>query len=115
MSENALEVDAAPAHDTVLLRVGAGLDELLQRLFLLLRELRRPTARLDVDQPVWTVLVEAVHPIPQCLSVNATDPRRLGAVHSVANGRQRQQPSCLRGILRPRCEPTQFVCLKILS
>jgi len=51
--------------------------------FLILRELRRPAARLDADQPVRTVLVEAVHPIPQRLPVHAADPRRLGAVHPV--------------------------------
>src|SRR4029077_15934070 len=109
LSENTLQVDAAPAYDPILLRVGAGLDKLLQCLFLLVGELRRPPGRLDVDQTVRTVLVEAVRPVPQRLPVHAADPRRLGAVHPVANRRQRQQPSRLRGILHLRREPTQLI------
>src|SRR6185436_20967810 len=38
LSENTLQVDAAPAYDPILLRVGAGLDKLLQCLFLLVGE-----------------------------------------------------------------------------
>src|SRR4029077_1142312 len=83
LSENTLQVDAAPAYDPILLRVGAGLDKLLQCLFLLVGELRRPPGRLDVDQTIRTVLVEAVRPVPQRLPVHAADPRRLGAVHPV--------------------------------
>src|SRR4249920_4220178 len=71
--ENTLEVAATPAHDPVLLRVGSGLDELLQRLLLLRRELRRPPRRFAVDQAGSTMLVEAVHPVPQCLPVHAAD------------------------------------------
>src|SRR6185312_7156322 len=52
LSENTLQVDAAPAYDPILLRVGAGLDKLLQCLFLLVGELRRPPGRLDVDQTI---------------------------------------------------------------
>src|ERR1700738_5449159 len=65
LSENTLQVDAAPAYDPILLRVGAGLDELLQCIFLLVGELRRPPGRLDVDQTVRPGLGEAVRPGPQ--------------------------------------------------
>src|SRR3984893_7973409 len=114
LSENTLQVDAAPAYDPILLRVGAGLDELLQCIFLLVGELRRPPGRLDVDQTVRPVLVEAVRPVPQRLPVHAADPGRLGAVHPVANRRQRQQPSRLRATLHLRREPTQLIRLEIL-
>src|SRR4029078_6228840 len=102
LSENTLQVDAAPAYAPILLRVGAGLDKLLQCFFLLVGELRRPPGRLDVHQTLRPGLVEAVRPVPQPLPVHAADPRRLGAVHPVANRRQRQQPSRLRRIPHPR-------------
>jgi hypothetical protein len=60
------------------------------------------------------MLVEAVHPVPQCLPVHAADPHRLGADHSVMNCRQRQQPTRLIGILRLRRQPTQILGQKIL-
>jgi hypothetical protein len=76
LPQNTLQIDATPAHDSIRRRVGAGLDQLLEHLLLLLGELRRPPGRLDVDQPLRAVLVKAVHPVSQRLPVHAADPRR---------------------------------------
>jgi hypothetical protein len=77
LSENTLQIDAAPAYDAILLRVGAGLDKLLQCLFLLVGELRRPPGRLDVDQTVRTV--EAVRPVPSAGPCRRSAPPRCGS------------------------------------
>jgi hypothetical protein len=103
---DALQVDAAPAHHSVRLRVGSVLDELLQHLLLLVRQARSSPGRLDVDQPVRPMLVEPVRPVPQGLPVHAADPGRLGAAHAVQHCRQGQQPTSLRaGLRKPRKLP----------
>jgi hypothetical protein len=51
-AKNALEIHAAPACNSVLLRIGAGLHEVPQRLFLLQRKLRWATGRFGVGQAV---------------------------------------------------------------
>ena len=89
LPHNTLQIDATPAHDSVRRRVGTGLYQLLEHFLLLLGELRRSPGRLDVDQPFRAVLVKAMHPVSQRLAVHAADPRRLGAVHTVMNCRQR--------------------------
>ena len=114
LPKNALQVHAAPAHNPINLRIGAGLHELLQLLFLLRRKFRRAAARLDVDQPVGALLIEAMHPVPQRLAIHAADARRLLAIHSVANRRQCQQPPRLIGVLRLRRQAAQGVRLKII-
>ena len=52
LPKNALQVHAAPAHHPVFFRIGTGLHQLAQVLFLLARKRPRATRRLDVDQPV---------------------------------------------------------------
>lgn len=113
-SENALQIDAAPANHAIRLRVGTGFDQLLQGQLLRLRELRGTPRRFDIDQPVRAALVEAMHPIPQRLAVHPADPCRRGAVHPVMHCCKRQQPTRLRRILRPRRKPAQFVRIEIL-
>jgi hypothetical protein len=114
LTQNTLQIDAAPAHDAVRLRVGTGLDQLLERLLLILRELRRSPGRFDVDQPLRTVLVKTVYPVPQRLPVHAPDPRRLGAVHPVMNRSQRQQPTGLPDAFSPCCKRPQLIRSEIL-
>src|SRR6476620_1654491 len=56
LSENTLQVDAAPAYDPILLRVGAGLDKLLQCLFLLVESFDgRPVGLMSIrpSGPYW--------------------------------------------------------------
>ena len=60
VAPDAFEIDAAPAHHTVRLRVRPVFDELLQHLLLIVGQPRSPPGRLDVDQPVRPMLVEPV-------------------------------------------------------
>lgn len=115
LANDALEVDAAPAHHCVRVRVGAGLDQLLEQPLVLVGQPRRPPRRLDVDQTIRAMLVEAVCPVPQRLPVHPANPRRLGAVHSVENRRQSQQTTGLGAALRPRRKTANILRRKIGS
>ena len=99
----------------VFFRIGTGLHQLAQVLFLLARKLPRATRRLDVDQPVGALLIEAMHPVAQRLAIHAADAGRLLAIHPVANRRQRQQSPRLIGVLRLRGQAAQVHCHSLIG
>ena len=101
LAKNALQVHTTPAHHPMLKRIGPCLHQFAQSLFLFCRKSRRTPGWLDVDQTSGTLLVEAMHPIPQRLAVHPADARGLLAIHPVVNRRNRQQPPRLIGVLYP--------------
>jgi hypothetical protein len=113
-TENALQIHAAPAHHSVLLWIGASLNELPQFLFLLRRKFRGPPGRSGVDEPVRTSLIEAMHPVPQRLAVHAADTGRFGARHPVVNRRQCQQPPRLVSVPHLDRQAAQVIATKVL-
>ena len=47
--------------------------------------------------------------VAQRLAIHAADPGRIGAVHSIQDRRQRQQPATLIGVLRALRKPPKLV------
>jgi hypothetical protein len=95
LADDALQINAPPAHDAVHGPVWAGLDELRDLGTLLRREAGRRALGPAVEKTLGAMLVEPVHPVAQRLSVHAADPRCLRPVHSVENRRDRQQTPAL--------------------
>src|SRR2546423_11387671 len=64
-------------------------------------ELGRHARRRDIDETVRPLRVEPDHPVPQRLAIHPADLRRVFPRGPIEHTRNRQQPSRLRGILRP--------------
>ena len=64
--------------------------------------------RRNIDQTVRSLLVEPDHPVPQRLTIHATDLRRLFPRGAVEHRRNRQKPSRLRSIFRSLGKPANF-------
>ena len=73
LGDDALEVDAPPTHDAVLLTVRAGLNDLRQLSQLLFRQARLGTARPVVEKAFRPQGVEAMDPVAKRLPVHAAD------------------------------------------
>jgi len=59
--------------------------QLPQCLLLLHRKLR-PTARgFDIDEANGAMFIEAMHPVPQCLTVHAANPGRHRSIHPIVD------------------------------
>ena len=97
-----LEIDAPPAHDTILVRIGAGLDKPGDLRLLLRAEPRLAAFRLAVGQTCDPLGVVAVHPVPQGLPVHATSLGRVCSVRPFQHQRNRQNPPRCSRILQPR-------------
>src|ERR1700722_15128757 len=93
LGDDALEVDAPPAHDAVLLTIWASLDDLRQLSQLRFRQAGLGTVRPLVDEPIRSRRVEAVNPVPKRLAIHAADLRRRAAIHPISNRSQRQKPA----------------------
>src|SRR5712691_9077277 len=113
-AKNALQVLAAPARHPVLLRIRPCLHELAQVLFLLRRKFRRTPRRLDIDETVGTLLIEAMHPVPQRLPIHAADAGCLLAIHPLVYRRDREQSPRLIDILHDHRQAPQLFRLKII-
>lgn len=99
LGDDALKIHAPPAHDAVLLPIGAGLDDLRELGALFRRQARRHAARQIVRQPVRSGGVEAMNLVAQRLAVHPADGSSLGAAFAVDDGGQRQQSPALVGVL----------------
>lgn len=99
VGDDALEIDAPPTHDAVLLPVGADLDDLRQFGSLFSRQARRYAAHPVVLQAIQACRIEAVDPVAQRLAVHVADRGGLGAALAVEDGRQRKQSSAAVGVL----------------
>src|SRR6516165_9595477 len=84
------EIDTSPTHDTILDWVRRGLHNPLQLLFLFRRQFRTRAWSFAVDQPCWTVRIEPMNPIAQCLSIHRSNLGRFLTAHAVDHGRKRQ-------------------------
>ena len=83
-------------------RSGPARTKALQLLHLLRRKRRRAALAADIAQALNTVRVMAVNPVPQRLAVHPARLRRQQAQMPVQHHRQRQQPTGLLGVRRPR-------------
>ena len=108
LGDEMLQVDPAPAHDTMRGPIRTGLDQAGQFRLLVWRQAPRVALGPGVLQPVGTAFVEAVDPVAQGLPVHAADPCRVRPVHPLQDRRQRQQPSALVGVLRCYRKPTKL-------
>jgi hypothetical protein len=108
LGDEMLQVDPAPAHDTMHGPIRTGLDQAGQFRLLVWRQAPRVALGPGVLQPVGTAFVEAVDPVAQGLPVHAADPCRVRPVHPLQDRRQRQQPSALVGVLRCYRKPTKL-------
>ena len=92
-------VDAAPPHHLVPLRVGPGHHQGPQLGLLLGRQQRRTAGAGARSQAGNTVLIVAVHPVPQGLPIHAALLGRLLPRHTLQDQRDRQQPPYLGRLL----------------
>jgi hypothetical protein len=106
--DDALEIDPAPAHDTIDRTVRAGLHDLGQCRQLRRRQARRGAFRPTVLQALWPLRVKPMDPVAQRLAVHAAEPGRVRPVYPVKHCRQRQKPTALVGVLRCRREPAKL-------
>lgn len=109
LGDQLLEVDPAPAHDTMHGPIWTGLDELGQFGLLVRGEAGRVALGADVLQPLRAALVEAVNPVAQGLAVHAAEARRLAPAHPVQDGGEGQKATALVGVLRRGREPTKLM------
>jgi hypothetical protein len=93
IDDDGLQVDPAPAHHAIPLRVRTALDEPLHFRHLLRRQARRPSHMRPVAQAGKTLGIVAAHPIPQSLPIHSAQPRRFGARAPVQHQGQRQHPA----------------------
>jgi hypothetical protein len=83
------QVHTPPAHHPVPLQVRAGLGPSDQLLFLRLRQRWVPARRMKIAEPVKSVVILAMHPVAQRLTVHTHRARRLFARGSVQHRRDR--------------------------
>jgi hypothetical protein len=100
LGDDALEVDAPPAHHAIFLTVRAGFHDLRELSQLFHRQARLGTFRAFVDEALRPRSVEAMNPVAQRLAIHAADLRRPRPVHSIANRSQRQKTTALADGLR---------------
>ena len=107
------QIDQPPSHDAMNVRCRPFFHYCGEGLTMRRVQDRRRPRRLAVDQAGRPTLIEFQHPVSDDLHRHAANPGSLGSRHAVVYRRQRQQPSCLRAILRsPRRQPYRR-CVKI--
>ena len=92
------QVDTAPAHHLVQMRVGARDHQRLQFSFLDFRQQRRAARTAARSQARDPLVVVAMHPVPQGLPVHAAPLRRVPPGIAVQHEGNRQQPTNLRRV-----------------
>ena len=102
------QIDAAPAHHSVLSTIRTGFDDCCEFGFLGRIEPRLRSARPAVGQTIGAIGIEAMHPVAQGLPVHAADPGCFAPVHPVVDGGDRQQPAAAVGISATRRKPAYF-------
>lgn len=104
--DEVLQIDAPPPNDAVGGRIGARFHDGGQLRLLIRRQPRRRSAIPGILQPVRPDGIEAMHPVPERLTVHAAHPCRLLAAHPVQHRSQRQKSPALVHVLRlPRKPP----------
>jgi len=96
------QIHPPPTHHTVTNRIGAGLDQGLQRRGLFGRQFRLGTRRLEIVQTAEPFGVVAMHPVPQRLPIHPAGLGRRRAIRPVQHQRDRQHPTRRRTVLLPR-------------
>ena len=100
-----LQIDPAPAHDAVLLRVWSLLDQFGKRRQIARAQPTRRTRIATVRQPEKPLGIVAVHPIAQRLAIHPAGLGRRLAISPLQDQSQRQHPARRTRIRRlPRCQ-----------
>jgi hypothetical protein len=115
LGDDRLEVDAAPPHDAVDLKIGAGFDNRRKLRLFRLAQPRFARRRPMVEKPVRPVGIETMNPIAKGLAVHPSDPGRFLAIIAVAHRRERKQPPALIGVLRALRQSAKLDSRKILA
>jgi hypothetical protein len=87
--DDALQIDAPPAHDAVAGAVGTRFNERGEFGFSLRRQTGLDATGVAIQKPVGPQLIETMNPVAQRLPIHAADPGRVGPVHAIQNRRQR--------------------------
>jgi hypothetical protein len=114
-ADHRLQIDAAPTHDPVRLRIGPCLDDLAEFPQLLHRQTGLWPLRAMIEETLRPFRVEPVHPVAQRLTVHAADLGGLAPRHAITNRRQRQQSPALVRVPRPLRQSPKFLGRKIFS
>jgi hypothetical protein len=112
--DDRLEVDAAPAHDFVLVDVGAFGNQGIEFLKLRFAQLRWPSRPRLVAQAIEALRIIAMHPVAQGLTLHPAGARRLVPRSSVNHHRDRQQPARLPCVLASPRLPAQIRRRKLI-
>jgi hypothetical protein len=88
--DDVLEINTSPTHDAVLGGVRFRFHNLLQLLFLFERELGFRARSFAADEPLGTLLVEAVHPVSQRLALHRSDLGGSLTAHPLEHRSKRQ-------------------------
>ena len=91
VADHLLEVDPAPPHNAIGLRIGAGLHHRRQLRLLARRQLRNRARWLAVVQALGPIRVEPMRPDAQALAVHAANRCRFGPPHPTVDRRDRQK------------------------
>jgi len=102
-----LQVDAAPPHHPVPLRIGARLHQRGEFGPLVRRQPRRRAGRAAVGEPREPLGVVTMNPVPKGPPIHAAGLRRGRAVRALKNQRDRQHPPRRASVLRPPCRRTR--------
>ena len=90
-----LQVDPPPPHNTVHRRIRTGFDDRAKRLHLGVIEIACPARCLAVGQAIGSLIIEAVHPVTQCLTIHTANPGSLRTGHAVIHRCKREQATAL--------------------
>ena len=106
--DHTLQIDAAPAHDAVLLRVRALLDQFGKRRQIARAQPARRTRIVAVRQAQKPLGIVAMHPIAQRLPIHPAGLGRRLAINPLQDQRQRQHPARRTRVGRLPRRQTQF-------
>ena len=93
LPDHALQINPAPAHHTVTLPIGPGLDQRLQFGLLCPVQTAGWSRMLIIAQAIRPFSIEAVDPVPQRLAVHAAHAGRIRPARPVTDCCQGQKPA----------------------
>ena len=108
VGDHCAQVEAAPSGYPVDRQVGAGKHQSFQVLQLFRRQSRRTTAALGIAQPANAIMIVAVNPVAQRLTIHAARLGRFSSRPALEHQSYRQNPASQPTILAPRRQPAQL-------
>ena len=89
------QICTAPAHHSIDHPVRPGRHDFLERGPLLCCQFGLGTCGLPIDQPLWALFIEPMHPVSERLTIHQTYGGGFRSAQTICNARQRHQPSRL--------------------